>query len=39
MPKLKEVSELIDSDPSLGEQMTVFENEEIEENKNKDLRL
>jgi segregation and condensation protein B len=39
MPKLKEVSELIDSDPSLGEQMKVFENEEIEENKNKDLRL
>ena len=27
MPKLKEVSELIDADPSLGEQMTVFENE------------
>ena len=28
MPKLKEVSEIIESDPSLGEQMTVFENEE-----------
>ena len=27
MPKLKEVSELIDADPSLGEQITVFENE------------
>ena len=27
MPKLKEVSEIIDSDPSLGEQITVFENE------------
>ena len=39
MPKLKEVSELIDSDQSLGKQMKVFENEEIEENKNKDLRL
>ena len=26
MPKLKEVSELIESDPSLGEQITVFEN-------------
>ncbi|OUW79782.1 MAG: SMC-Scp complex subunit ScpB [bacterium TMED217] len=29
MPKLKEVSELIESDPSLGEQITVFENDEI----------
>ena len=28
MPKLKEVSELIESDPSLGEQITVFENNE-----------
>ena len=28
MPKLKEVSEIIESDPSLGEQITVFENEE-----------
>ena len=27
MPKLKEVSELIESDPSLGEQITVFEKE------------
>jgi len=36
MPKLKEVSELIESDPSLGEQITVFENDEavIEEKKN-----
>jgi len=25
MPKLKEVSEIIESDPSLGEQITVFE--------------
>ena len=35
MPKLKEVSELIESDPSLGEQITVFENDEavIEEKK------
>ena len=29
MPKLKEVSELIESDPSLGEQITVFENDEV----------
>ena len=28
MPKLKEVSEIIESDPTLGEQITVFENEE-----------
>ena len=28
MPKLKEISEIIESDPSLGEQITVFENEE-----------
>jgi len=28
MPKLKEVSEIIESDPGLGEQITVFENEE-----------
>ena len=36
MPKLKEVSEFIESDPSLGEQITVFENDEavIEEKKN-----
>jgi len=27
MPKLKEISELIDADPSLGEQISVFENE------------
>ena len=27
MPKLKEVSELIEADPSLGEQITVFQNE------------
>ena len=27
MPKLKEVSELIEADPSLGEQITVFDNE------------
>ena len=27
MPKLKEVSEIIESDPSLGEQITVFEKE------------
>ena len=28
MPKLKEVSEIIESDPSLGEQITVFEKKE-----------
>ena len=28
MPKLKEVSEIIESDPSLGEQITVFEKED-----------
>ena len=28
MPKLKEVSEIIESDPSLGEQITVFESKE-----------
>ena len=28
MPKLKEVSEIIESDPSLGEPITVFENKE-----------
>ena len=36
MPKLKEVSELIDSDPSLGEQITVFESEEMKEDESKD---
>ena len=35
MPKLKEVSELIDSDPSLGEQIAVFENEKGIDEKNK----
>ena len=36
MPKLKEVSELIESDPSLGEQITVFENDEkVDEENNK----
>ena len=29
MPKLKEISELIDADPSLGEQISVFKNETI----------
>ena len=28
MPKLKEITELLEADPSLGEQITVFENEE-----------
>ncbi len=36
MPKLKEVSELIESDPILGEQITVFENDKIvDQEKNK----
>ncbi len=37
MPKLKEVSELIEADPSLGEQITVFENtfDKNDDNKNK----
>ena len=35
MPKLKEISELIDADPSLGEQISVFKDEEgQEENEN-----
>ena len=33
MPKLKEVSELIESDPSLGEQITAFENEDVVDEK------
>ena len=32
LPKLKEISEIIASDASLGEQMAVFENKSIEEN-------
>ena len=36
MPKLKEVSELIDSDPSLCEQIAVFETVELKENENED---
>ena len=36
MPKLKEVSELIDSDPSLGEQIAVFESEGMKEDETKD---
>ena len=34
MPKLKEISELIDADPSLGEQISVFENDKVNNNKN-----
>jgi hypothetical protein len=30
MPKLKEVAELIESDPSLGEQIAVFDNNKID---------
>ena len=34
MPKLKEVSEIIESDPSLGEQITAFEDKDIKNKKN-----
>ena len=34
MPKLKEISEIIDADPSLGEQISVFKNE----NKSGDIK-
>ena len=34
MPKLKEVSELIDSDTNLGEQIEVFERDGQSQNKN-----
>ena len=34
MPKLKEVSEIIESDHSLGEQITVFKSNKIKNNKN-----
>ena len=30
LPKLKEITELMDSDPNLGEQIAVFENESVE---------
>ena len=33
MPKLKEVSEIIESDPSLGEQITAFEDKNIKNEK------
>ena len=33
MPKLKEVSEIIESDPSLGEQITAFEDKNIKNKK------
>ena len=36
MPKLKEVSEIIESEPSLGEQITAFEDEGIKNKKNSD---
>jgi len=36
MPKLKEISELIDADPSLGDQISVFENEKIAKQKQND---
>ena len=38
MPKLKEVSDIIDSDPSLGVQITAFENEQTKNKKNYDER-
>ena len=31
MPKLKEISELIDGDPSLGEQISVFKSDNIDD--------
>ena len=30
LPKLKEITELMDSDSNLGEQIAVFENESVE---------
>ena len=33
MPKLKEVSEIIESDPSLGEQITAFEDKNTKNKK------
>ena len=36
MPKLKEVSEIIESDPSLGEQITAFEDKDIKNKKSSD---
>ena len=30
LPKLKEITELMDSDPNLGEQIAVFENDSVE---------
>ena len=33
MPKLKEVADIIESDPSLGEQITAFEDNDIENKK------
>ena len=36
MPKLKEVSEIIESDLSLGEQITAFEDTEIKNEGNSD---
>ncbi len=32
MPKLKEITELMEADPTLGEQITVFEEKEIDDN-------
>jgi hypothetical protein len=34
LPKLKEITELIESDPSLGEQIAVFEKEQYEDTLN-----
>ena len=36
MPKLKEISELIDADPLFGEQISVFQNEDKSSEKKKD---
>ena len=39
MPKLKEVSEIIESDPSLGEQITAFEDKDIKNKNNSDGKV
>ena len=38
MPKLKEISELIDADPSLGEQISVFKAEEDQDEKQNNIQ-
>ena len=38
MPKLKEISELIDADPSLGEQISVFKAEKDQEENDNNIQ-